>query len=190
MVNKFSNTKAYMASFSDKLIKLLRMEITRQRRRTYIRSGISINSPINNTGTLAKSLEMKYSKSDSGFSFDISGMEYGRTLNDGGVPKESYSQLVSNLASWIKNKPVTLQTATGGARKLSDAAIPALANNIARKISTEGVKATGFIDQALAKAMQNLDDIGDPIVKDVALNIDEILIKAGFAKKGDKFIIE
>ena len=68
--------------------------------------------------------------------------------------------------------------------------VKSLAEVITKKIRARGVYKASFISEAIDKAVSSLDDIGDPIVKDVALNIDEILIKAGFAKKGDKFIIE
>jgi len=38
--------------------------------------------------------------------------------------------------------------------------------------------------------MNQLNAIDDSIVKDIELNIEEILIGAGYAKKGNNFILE
>ena len=65
-----------------------------------------------------------------------------------------------------------------------------LAEVITAKIRRRGVYKASFISEALDKMIGQLQDISEPIVKDVELNIEEILINAGYAKKGNNFIIE
>ena len=82
MVNKFSNTKAYMASFSDKLIKLLRLELRNAKRRKS-KYGEFYGSPIEYTGSLSQSLSKVYKKGSDGFNFNIEGNSYGLELDEG-----------------------------------------------------------------------------------------------------------
>ena len=189
MINKFSNTKAFMAGFSDKLIKLLKHEITRERVRTY-KSGKSINSPINSSGQLAESLSKKFNKESDGFSFDIMGNAYGQLVNDGGIPDAIQTDLVRGIVSWMGAKPVTLNSGRTASSDMGDKATLGAANNIARSIKQIGIKPTGFINSAIENAMNQLNAIDDSIVKDIELNIEEILIGAGYAKKGNNFILE
>jgi hypothetical protein len=189
MINKFSNTKAFMASFSDKLIKLLKHEITRERQRSYS-SGKSINAPINSSGNLAQSLSKKFNKEEDGFSFDVMGNAYGQLVNDGGIPDGTLPDLVRGIVSWMGAKPVTLNSGRTASSSMGDKATLGAANNIARSIQSIGIKPTGFIDSAIENAMDKLNAIDDSIVKDIELNIEEILIGAGYAKKGNNFILE
>ena len=39
-------------------------------------------------------------------------------------------------------------------------------------------------------AMQQINAIADPVEKDIYMNLDEIMIRAGYTKKGDDYIIE
>lgn len=178
-----------MAGFSDKLIKLLKHEITRERVRTY-KSGKSINSPINSSGQLAESLSKKFNKQSDGFSFDIMGNAYGQLVNDGGIPDSTLPDLVRGIVSWMGAKPVTLNSGRTASSDMGDKATLGAANNIARSIKQIGIKPTGFINSAIENAMNQLNAIDDSIVKDIELNIEEILIGAGYAKKGNNFILE
>ena len=190
MVNKFSNTKAYMASFSDKLIKLLRLELRNAKRRKS-KYGEFYGSPIEYTGSLSQSLSKVYKKGSDGFNFNIEGNSYGLELDEGSK-KGNPDVNVSDIAEWIRRKPVMLRDIKTNSvlGAVPEYRVKSLAEVITKKIRARGVYKASFISEAIDKAVSSLDDIGDPIVKDVALNIDEILIKAGFAKKGDKFIIE
>ena len=188
IVTKFKNTDAYMKSFSNRLVELLRIELERNRTRSGSRGNYS--GKINDTGELARSLKSIYQKTDSGFSYDIQGFEYGKAI-DGGR-KSGRPPSTGVLIPWIKSKPVRLKDATGKFAKTKDRQyrIKQLAFAIRNKIRREGIRPTNFIDDAIEIAMQRIASIADPIVKDVNLNLDEIFKMAGYTKKGDDYIIE
>jgi len=188
IVTKFKNTDAYMKSFSKRLVELLRIELERNRRRNSSRGQYS--GKINDTGELAKSLKSIYKKTDSGFSYDIQGMEYGKAVDEG--RKSGKPPSTTTLMLWIKGKPVRLKDVSGKFAKTKDRQyrIKQLAFAIQNKIRREGIRPTNFIDDAIEIAMQKIASIADPIVKDVNLNLDEIFKMAGYIKKGDDYIIE
>lgn len=189
MVNKFSNTKAYMNSFSEKLVKALRLELrnAKQRQSKYG----TFTAPIENSGSLANSIDRLYESNQDGFSFNIEGNAYGKVLDEGsdvGMPDVR----VADIADWIRRKPVMLRDLRTGSviGGVPESRVQSLANVITKKIQARGVYKASFISEAIEKMVGQLQDISDPIVKDVALNIDEILISAGYTKKGDNFIIK
>jgi len=116
----------------------------------------------------------------------IEGSDYAEKLDSGGKVKADLGSLIS----WVKNKPVRLRDFSGRFVKITDAKIKSLAEKIQYKLSTQGITPTNFIDDAIEIAMQKIDSIQDPMVKDVELNLDEIMIRAGYTKKGDDYIIE
>lgn len=187
-----------MFGFSKRLIKLLKIEIGRNRQRSYaptkaFPNGRTINKPIDSTGSLANSLKaqmtkVRLNKSISGgsFSLGVTGNSYGEKVDEGTkqVPD------VDELVDWIKSKPVRLRDARGKFITRSDAAIRTIAGLIRRKIRTYGSQPTNFIGDAIEIAMQQINSIADPIEKDIHLNLDEIFKRAGYTKKGDDYIIE
>ena len=191
---KLRNTEAYMYGFSKRLIRLLKIEIGRNRTRNY--NGKTVSAPIDDTGSLKDSLELAFTKSRlnksiSGGSFNLSikGNSYGEKLDEGGLVNAK----VSDIIKWIKRKPVKLTDARGGFVKADDYRINKLANNIVRKLNGNtgsGIKATNFIGDAIDIAMQQIATIADPVEKDIYLNLDEIFKRAGYTKKGDEYIIE
>jgi hypothetical protein len=188
MVNKFSNTKAYMNNFSKKLVKALRLELknAKQRQSKYG----SFTAPIESSGSLANSIMSMYKANPDGFSFNIEGNSYGKVLDEGsdvGIPDVR----VADIADWIRRKPVMLRDLKTGSviSGVPESRVQSLANVITKKIQARGVYKASFISEALNKMVNQLDDIGNPIVEDINLNIEEILIKSGYVKKGDNFII-
>lgn len=184
MVNKFKNTKLYLKnSFSKKLIKLITHEINRSRGR---KRG---SSPINYTGKLAESLTSHIETSSNGFSLNIEGLEYGKYVDEGGgagaIPP------VQTIVNWIRNKPVTsLQDYKGNSVKIDEIAkVQSIAYAISRAISLKGVQPTGFLDDAIENAVDELEAIADPLVQDIILNLEDIMLKAGYIKKGDNYIL-
>ena len=187
-----------MVGFSKRLIKLLKIEIGRNRQRRYaptkaFPNGRTINEPIDSTGKLKGSLETHMTKSrmkkfaeGGSFSLGIRGNSYGEKVDEGTkqVPD------VDELVDWIKSKPVRLRDARGKFITRSDAAIRTIAGLIRRKIRTYGSEPTNFIGDAIEIAMQQINSIAEPIEKDIHLNLDEIFKRAGYTKKGDDYIIE
>jgi hypothetical protein len=195
---KLRNTENYMVGFSKRLIKLLKIEIGRNRQRRYaptkaFPNGRTINEPIDSTGSLANSLKAQMTKvglnksiSGGSFSLGVTGNSYGEKVDEGTkqVPD------VDELVDWIKSKPVRLRDARGKFITRSDAAIRTIAGLIRRKIRTYGSEPTNFIGDAIEIAMQQINSIAEPIEKDIYLNLDEIFKRAGYTKKGDDYIIE
>lgn len=195
---KLRNTEAYMFGFSKRLVKLLKIEIGRNRQRRYpptkaFPNGRTINEPIDSTGSLANSLRIQMTKarlnesiSGGSFSLGVTGNSYGEKVDEGTkqVPD------VDELVDWIKSKPVRLRDARGKFITRSDAAIRTIAGLIRRKIRTYGSEPTNFIGDAIEIAMQQINAIADPVEKDIYLNLDEIFKRAGYTKKGDNYIIE
>lgn len=195
---KLRNTENYMVGFSNRLIKLLKIEIGRNRQRTYaptktFPNGRTINKPIDSTGKLKESLKTHMTKSSmknfaqgGSFALGIRGNSYGEKVDEGTKQVADVDELVD----WIKSKPVRLRDARGKFITRSDAAIRTIAGLIRRKIRTYGSEPTNFIDDAIGMAMQQIATIADPVEKDIYLNLDEIFKRAGYTKKGDDYIIE
>ena len=186
VVTKFNNTEKY--------IKLMQIEIGRNRTRKY-KSG-NVSAPIDSSGKLRQSLQVAFTKvrlnkaiNSGQFSLAIKGNSYGEKIDEGGVVKAN----VKDIVDWIKRKPVKLKDARGRFTKVSDYKIQSIANNIARSISGNtgsGIKPTNFISDAIEIAMQRINSIAEPVEKDIHLNLDEIFKRAGYTKKGDEYIIE
>lgn len=187
MLNKFKNTKAYLDNYSKELVKLLKIEIGRNRNRSY--SSGTYNSPIDASGRLKESIEAIAKETDKGFSFNIMANDYAINV-DQGRGQGKYPD-IDNLIEWIRVKPIRIRNIkTGRFVKSDDSAIRGLAHNISRKVAREGIKPTNFISDAIEHSMVKLNKLGEAVGQDVLLNVDDILIKAGYVKKGDNYIIE
>ena len=187
---KFNNTNSWLNGFSDRLVKLLRIEVSRNRTRTYMgkngKPDRVITAPIDSSGSLRSSLEAVKKKYNDGFGSNIMGNDYANKINDGGASNPS----IDSLISWIRKKPVTLQTTGNRAVNLTEGRIKHLAKNIKKSIQSIGIQKTGFIDDALKDVMKEINSIHSPLIKDVELNVDEILNRAGYTKQGDNYIIK
>ena len=196
---KLRNTENYMVGFSKRLIKLLKIEIGRNRQRTYaptktFPNGRTINKPIDSSGKLKGSLETHMTKSSmknfaqgGSFALGIRGNSYGKDVDEG---SDLTAPNVDKIVQWIKAKPVRLRDARGKFINRSAASIRNIAGLIAEKIENEGTEPTNFIDDAISMAMQQIATIADPVEEDIYLNLDEIMIRAGYTKKGDDYIIK
>jgi len=185
LVAKFNNTNAWLNGFSDRLVKLLRIEVSRNRTRRY-QNGRSITAPIDSSGSLRSSLEAVKKNYDDGFGSNIMGNDYADKINDGGRANPS----IGSLISWIRKKPVTLQTTGNRVVNLTEGRIKHLAKNIKQSIESIGIKETGFIDDAVEDVMKEINSIDSALAKDIGLDIDRILITAGYTKEGDNYIIK
>jgi len=187
MLNKFKNTKSYLDNYSKELVKLLKIEIGRNRSRNYA-SG-TYNSPIDASGRLKESIEAIAKETSKGFQFNIMANDYALNV-DQGRGQGRYPDIY-NLINWIRTKPVRIRDIkTGRFVKSDDYAIRGLAHNISRKIAREGIKPTNFISDAIEDSMVKLNKLGEAVGQDVLLNVDDILLKAGYIKKGDSYIIK
>lgn len=182
---KFKNTKSWLKGFSDKLVKLLRIEVSRNRTRTY-KNDRSITAPIDSSGSLRSSLEAVKKSYNGGFGSNIMGNDYADKINDGGDANPS----IDSLISWIRKKPVTLETTGNRVVNLTEGRIRHLAKNIKQSIQSVGIQKTGFIDDALENIMKEIDSIDAALVKDVGLDFDKILTTSGYTKEGNNYIIK
>lgn len=186
---KLKNTKIYLRGYTDRLIKLLRAEITRSRVRTYGKSGKSSNYPINDTGSLANSIKrLRVKNTKNGFSYDIEGNSYAIPLNE--KKKRNKGPRIEHIISWIQSKRITL---TDGGKPVSVEDLPkvkSIAFAISRSIGRDGLKETRFINSAIEKSKSDLNKLGAAVGKDLLLNVDYILSKAGYIKKGENYIIK
>ena len=73
--------------------------------------------------------------------------------------------------------------------KQIDITAKGIAYAISRKIGRENVQKTGFISSALNESLSILNKLPDSVVKDVKLNLQDILEKAGYYKKGETYNI-
>jgi len=186
MLNKFKNTKAYLDNYSKELVKLLKIEIGRNRSRSYV-SG-TYNSPIDASGRLKESIEAIAKETDKGFSFNIMANDYAINV-DQGRGQGKYPN-IDNLIEWIKAKPIRIRDSKGRFVSSSDYQVRKLAYVISRKVAREGIKPTNFISDAIEDSMVKLNKLAEAVGQDVLLNVDDILIKAGYVKKGESYIIE
>lgn len=186
MLVKFKNTQAYIKNYSEQLIKLLKIEIGRNRTRKY-KSGTYTN-PIDNTGKLRESIEAIQKIQRDGFSSQIMMNDYGVTVDQGRpIGSEPPYQ---DILDWIKSKPVRLRDVKGRFVAADEYRLTKLANNIRRKIGREGIKPTNFIQDAIDSSIEKLNKLGAAVGEDVMANLDDILVKAGYVKKGEEYIIK
>lgn len=186
VLEKFKNTQSYLDNYSSKLTKLLKAEIQSSRSRNYV-SG-SYSSPINTTGSLANSLSKLNKITSNKLSFQILGNSYGSKLDKGNA--QGRMPNVQSLVKWIQDKRLTLSDLqTGEIISLSDIKkVKRIAYFIGRKIALKGTPETkGFISNAIEKSMVELNALGSQVSKDVSLNVDDILLKSGYIKKGDSY---
>lgn len=186
MLQKFKNTKAYLNNYSNRLVKLLKIEIQRSRTRSYVSGQYS--NPINTTGTLANSIMKSQTTTGNKLSFKITGKGYGSKL-DKGDPQGKIPD-IGGLIKWIQDKKISLvDLKTKETISLSDTRkVSKIAYYIGRKISLKGTRETsGFIGKVIRESLKDLDGLGDQVGKDVSLNVRDILLKAGYIKKGENY---
>ena len=189
MINKFKNTKSYLDNFSQELVKLLKIEIGRSRRRRSMNPrGKNVTAPIDSTGELKDSIKSISKEQPSKISYNIESLAYGLTV-DKGRKAGKKPPPVKDIAQWIKAKPVKLRDAKGKFVSMNDKKIKSLAGVIARSIGFYGTAPTNFISEALEASMGKLDTLGDSVGKDVMENVEDILLKTGYIKKGDNYEI-
>ena len=186
VLEKFKNTQSYLDNYSKKLKKLVKLEIERSRNRNYA-SG-SYSSPINTTGSLSNSLSTFEKITSNKLSYGVEGNAYASKLDEG--KPQGRMPDVGGIIKWIKDKRITLaDLQSGEVISLSDTKqVQRIAYFIARKIAIKGTPETsGFLSKAIEDSMAELNNLGGQVGKDVMLNVEDILLKAGYIKKGDNY---
>ena len=187
MINKFKNTKLFIDGFSKQLVKLVQLEIDKKRTRVY-KSG-TYNSPIRAFGRLSNSLSIKKNTSKDQYNSNIEALSYGIDLDDNKrTPRKQPPQ--DKILQWLKKKNTSLKDIKGKIISLDSAKAKGIAFAIAKKIGRENVQPTGFISSALKNSLSILDKLPQPIIQDIKDNLQDILLEAGYIKKGDNFILK
>ena len=119
---KYRNTEVYMLGFAKKLKKLMQLQLSKNRTRTYA-SGRTVDAPIDNTGKLSNSFTIGFNKvrlnkmiNSGQFALSIFGRPYGDKLNEGGTVRAKVSQ----IKTWIKKKPVNIEGISGMSKDRRD----------------------------------------------------------------------
>ena len=189
MSMKLDNTKKYLAEYSKNLLKLARIEIEKTDRTRSYKSG-NITGPINASGSLKDSLEIRGAKiTDVVYSYNVLGNEYGEAVDEG---TNSSTPPVSKLINWLVSKNKTLVDSKKRIVDLSDIKkVKRIAFAIQKSLSIRGIQKTGFLTNLVKQEFKQLNDIYKPVVKDIEVDIDNILLKAGYKKTGkETYVIE
>jgi hypothetical protein len=179
---KIKNTKAYMESYSSKLIDLLRREMASPQA-----SRMQYENPaINATGESSGDISLRVNSSAlSELSIDIKGDKHLLDIDQG---TKSTIASVTDIAKWIVAKPVNYRGATQNQSLQSlgvgSPKVLSLAKKIVKSLETKGIRPTNFISRTVEKHMENLKIVA-PIVEDVKENVQELLTQAGFDLKGE-----
>tara|TARA_R100000951_G_scaffold96393_2_gene85668 strand:+ start:349 stop:930 length:582 start_codon:yes stop_codon:yes gene_type:complete len=189
MSMRLHNTKKYLAEYSKNLLKLAKLEIEKTDRTRSYKSG-NITGPINASGSLKDSLEIKGEKTtDVVYNYNILGNEYGEAVDEG---TSSSTAPVSKLINWLVSKNKTLLDSKQRTVELGDIKkVRRIAFAIQKSLSIRGIQKTGFLTNLVKEEFKQLNDIYKPVVKDIEVDIDNILLKAGYKKTGkETYVIE
>jgi len=174
---KLKNTEDFLTNYSKRLIRLAKSEINKPFIRNY-KSGRSVNSPLNASGSLQDSIQLnkKIVRGGDFFQFNITGNAYGEKIDEG--TKAGTSVRVNDIVSWINRKPVTLDTIKNKNR---------VANLISQKINREGIKPVPFLTNLINKEVDNVLGVTPNIITDISENLDEFMQMLGYTKTGQTF---
>ena len=189
MSMRLHNTKKYLAEYSKNLLKLAKLEIEKTDRTRSYKSG-NITGPINASGSLKDSLEIRGAKTtDVVYNYSILGNEYGEAVDEG---TSSSTPPVSKLINWLVSKNKTLLDSKQRTVELGDIKkVRRIAFAIQKSLSIRGIQKTGFLTNLVKEEFKQLNDIYKPVVKDIEVDIDNILLKAGYKKTGkETYVIE
>jgi len=185
---QFKNTEAYLTNYVKRLIEVTKRDIDKPRNRIYKKKQGGtrmINAPLNATGSLKNSLilkkKMKSLFNERGFrttqSFRIVGNSYGEILDEG-ADGSKVKATTAGIENWINSKPVNLTYIKDKTK---------VAQLIKEKLDREGIKGIGFLQQIVDEQFSKVFGIENSLMKDVDLNLEDILITLGYNKKGEIF---
>jgi len=185
---KMKNTISFLKGYTEKLASFLKIEVGRNRKRTYVSSFYkngtrTYNSPLESTGNLRESINSKYSKVRGVLAaYDVVAADYALDIQNGTTEVD-----LESIERWIRKKPVQLRNSKGQIQKRTDKSIKSAASRIYGKISTEGTKPVPFITEAIDMSSGMLGNIATPFAMDIAENIEDFLNNLGYELVGNKF---
>ncbi len=182
---KLKNTEAFLRAYMEKLEMLTKIEVSRNRTRTYP-SGRKVNSPLDSTGSLKDSIESRKQQVQGALlAYGLMGNGYALDINKG-TPK-SKAPSVEKLTQWIKNKPVQLKSKTGKIIKRDEKSIKAIAKQINKSQKIRGIKPVPFLTEAAEMSMKHLDGMGVSIAEDIANDVEQFLKNLGYKVVNGEF---
>ena len=182
---KLKNTEAFLKSYMERLETLAKIEVGRNRQRTYP-SGREVNSPLNSSGSLRDSIESKKQEvSKALMAFGLMGNDYALDINSGTPKSKAPSE--SKLVNWIKTKPVQLRNKKGKIIKRTEGSIKAIAKRMQSSQKINGIAPVPFLEEAAKDSMKHLNGIGLEIAYDIADNVEQFLINIGYEEVNGEF---
>lgn len=185
---KLKNTEKYLEQYA-KTIKEKLIEQTERKDRTRSYKSGTITSSISTSGKLVESYKLQTSRKTEIVNYNIIGNEYGEAVDEGTT---SSKPPVSKLINWLILKNKTLKDSKQRIVDLSDIKkVRRIAFAIQKSLNIIGIQKTGFITDLVNQEFKQLNDIYKPVVKDIEVDIDNILFKAGYKKTGkETYVIE
>lgn len=175
---RLRNTELYLDGFIDKMIDFTRLELDRSRDR----GGLS--SKINDLGALSQSLKKSIDKK--GGLFSMTGLDYAHAV-DSGTSGGSFPNL-DKLVGWVSRKVTTLKDHKGNSIPRTEKNLKRVAYAIGSSIQRNGIKATNFLSIIVEQKMNELiSELPEQVVVDVQENLEDIMLKAGYVKKGNTY---
>ena len=182
---KLKNTEAFLKAYMERLETLTKIEIGRNRRRTYP-SGRTYNSPLESSGSLRESIQVQKTNIENALlAYGIEGNDYALDINKGTPKSKTPSR--AKLISWIKAKPVRLANKKGKILKRTEQSINAAAKRIQESQKIHGIAPVPFLTQAVQDSMKHLDGMGVAIVHDIADSVEQFLTNIGYREVNGKF---
>ena len=179
---KLKNTEKYLREYTKKLLDITIEELDKKNRvRNY--NTQTITSSITASGSLKESLNIVEKKSNSILHLNIEGNAYGEQVDEGTT---STSVSKGKLIQWINNK-TGFKDLNGNVIDLSNTKkVARIAGLISKSLKFNGIKPTNFLTDIIKSRINDLKNINDPIIKDLELDINNVLIKSGYRKKGEQ----
>jgi len=171
------NTMLFLSNYTDKLVIDTKEEILRNRKRDY-KSGRTINSPINSSGSSVNSI----AKTTTEDGYDVVGNSYLEDVDEG---TQSTKATLTDLLRWVKQKPVKPQRG-----KISPTSTKALARAVQKSLIFNGIKRTAFLTDLVENSYNKLNGIEEAVADDVVDSIEDILTASGLVKKGEKYVLD
>jgi hypothetical protein len=182
---KLKNTEAFLKAYMERLETLAKIEINRERKRTYP-SGRTVYSPLNSSGSLMDSIESKKQKvSNALMAFGLMGNDYALDINSGTPKSKAPSQ--AKLVNWIKTKPVQLKNNKGEIIRRTKNNIKEVAIKMQAAQKVHGIAPVPFLEEAAKNSMSHLNGIGLEIAYDITENVEQFLINIGYEEVNGEF---
>jgi len=184
---KLKNTESFLEAYMEKLEMLVKIEIGRNRNRTYP-SGRTFNSPLNSTGSLLESIEFKKQQTNDALTaYGLIGNDYALDINSGTSKGKVPSK--AKIIDWITDskKPINLRNKKGKIIQKTDKSISAVAGRINDAQKIHGIAPVPFLTDAIEDSMKHMKGISYEMVEDIVLGIEQFINNLGYKLVNGKF---